>query len=360
MSPDRRRALLVVAAVLVLTVAGFVVWSQAGEDDQVVRSEPPATDESPEPGSPDPGTSSTGPEPAGGEPSVPDHLLVAGPDGVLVVAGGERRQVVTGPATVAVSDGRGGVLFQRTAGPGGDGDSTIWWQREGGDRPEALVAAREGEVLAMHDAAVVDGQAWAFYTVHVGGVGPDDTRQTLHRRALDGGEVVDLGEVGGWEASSGPISVGGGIVARQWYGEAHSRFDFGRADDGTPVAVPASPYGDDETCVDDIRCPSLVTIDRDGSRIAFVEGVMEGGIVVGWDAVVLEAGTGDEVLRVRLPLWEGLRLHSLDLGADHLLVNRVDASAEDDQPVRPAVVELATRRAGELADAGITRIDPLR
>jgi hypothetical protein len=282
-----------------------------------------------------------GPDPAA-QPGEP--LLIATEDGIVsVTADGAVEEVVPDAAAIAVDDTRGGVFFQeargRWDGQGSTEDATtIRWVTADGDAPIDLVAPESGQFLGLHDAIVLDGSAVVYYTRSEGSL-PDDMVDDLVRIDPDEATVTEVREVGGWEWFSDPISVTPSLIGASSYASVARAFEFfdhrGSTVDvaGNPLAEPAFDCG---------SCPDLVEVSPDGSTLAHVElGEDAGGFLTIPELVLVDAGTGDELLRLRLDRPDqGWVAASLDLGDGAVVINRFVSGEVGSELDRPWVIDL--------------------
>lgn len=242
------------------------------------------------------------------------ELLVAGPSGVfLVAADGTAALLVDSPAVYAIDDLNGGVLFQIER-----------WSRErrsivyrvaadGAAAVETLVPTPE-QGLTLNGMAVDGDETFVYYSRNEGS-SIDDTRETLRRYSLQTREVTELSEVGGWEASSFPISTSESLILLNWSAEVFHGMNFTdlRANEATVAADPDPPSSAFEDCG---ICPRLGELSADGGWLAYVERA-DGARQV----VIRHVASGAEIRRIELPDADWTPL-SLDLTTEHLVVNR--------------------------------------
>ena len=247
------------------------------------------------------------------------QLVVAGPDGVhLIDPDGTSRILIDGAAALAVDDLEGGVVFQQERGTR-ERMSTVFRVVAGGATAVATLVADPAQGLSLHDVVADDAEARIYYT-RSEGTTPGNTLDTLRRFGLGSRTVTEVMDVGAWESSSDPISIGGGLILLNWSAEGTFGMRFTNLG-GAPLDVVANPTPD-EGFFDCGLCPTTGELSSDGSRLVYRD------IVEGVDyAIVVDVATGDELHRIRLDGLNRWILTSFDLGPSHLVVNRSDNDA---------------------------------
>jgi hypothetical protein len=275
----------------------------------------------------------------------PASLLIAGPEGVsLVSATGPVRELVQGSVAAAVDDTRGGLVYQRSREHYGAGvpsnSTTIEWIKNGSGASTALVTPAAGQFLELHDAVELKGQPAVFYTRFEGGVGHEDTVHTLMRIDIPTGRQTTLRPVGGFEASSEPISVTASLIAMTRLENTKGAFEF-LTPDGTPVSPARNPLPPGSDC--DAPCPGLAELSPDAETLAYVErGADAQGYRIIPEVVLMHMNTGTELRRLRLDRPDqGWEPASLDLGNGVLVVNRLVSGEIDSAFAEPWVIDLA-------------------
>jgi hypothetical protein len=294
----------------------------------------------------------------------PRHgLLIANEDGVVRYGeDGSLAELVTGPVVFAVDDTRGGVFFQVRRGRfgPGEGSSTVWWVRAGSAVPEAyLVPSRPDHVLSLHDAVARDGSVIILYT-RGEGASIEDMADTLRTYDTTTRTVTVLGGVGGWEAGSEPVSIGGDTIAMTWYAEILNGFEFWDLA-GHEIPFPADPFGGD--FCEDRQCQWAAELAPDGETFAYFQQVPDaGGFLVNTDLVVVATATGEEVARVGVREEEDAWLpQSIDLAGTTAVVNREAPSRDgylepwvvDFGGPEPTIVEVPVAGTARLARAAV-------
>lgn len=297
-----------------------------------------------------------------------EDVLFAGSDGISVVAtdGQVVVHLVGGHVRVAVDDLRGGIVFQlgQRFTSNGRYDQIIYWLPVGDDTVVELVVAPVGNVQ-LHDVTEIDGRVAVLYTLDDLVVGFDNTK-TLWSYDLTNGDITELGIVGGWESGTGPISAGPEMIAYEWFAEIYSGFEF-LGMDGARIDAGADPYGPDEDCLDGIvfnyvteeerpGCPSHLTIDMDGTRIAYVSHVEDGqGYLTDYQVHVVTLA-GEELASIRLNRPDqGYGINGLELQGDRVIVNRTASDDWTAQQIEPLMIDILTGEVRFLAYAGYAR-----
>lgn len=193
-----------------------------------------------------------------------------------------------------------------------------------------------------------------------------DNTQTLWSYDLTSGDITELGIVGGWESGTGPISAGPEMIAYEWFAEIYSGFEF-LGMDGARIDARADPFGPDEDCLDGVvfnyvteeerpGCPSHLTIDMDGTRIAYVSRVEDSqGYLTDYQVHVV-ALDGEELASIRLNRPDqGYGIDGLELQGDRVIVNRTASAEWGAQRIEPLMIDIGTGEVRFLTYAGYAR-----
>ena len=134
----------------------------------------------------------------------------------------------------------------------------------------------------------------------------------LAQYRLGDGSVVDLGQIGGWEAGTSRLKLGGVTAVGEFYAEA-SRGLLSVREDGT--TIDPTSLGLEESYVDCSDCPRLYTITPNGQRLAWLDGN---------SLVVVDLGTGAEVQRAGVPGDLAASVDDIALSDNIAVLNRTD------------------------------------
>ena len=266
-------------------------------------------------------------------PGIGAQLLVAGADGVFLVdTDGTISLLIDSAAIFAVDDLNGGVLFQIERWSRG-GRSVVYRVRpDGTDAVKTLVPTSE-QGLTLNGVAVDGDETFAYYSRNEGST-IEDSKETLRRFSLDTREVTELSTIGGWESGAFPISVSQSLILYNWGAEAlHGMYltDL-QANDAAVAANPTPDEGYEDCWV----CPSLGELSHDGTRLVYLE------FDQGYQAVIRHVASGAEIRRIKFPFaGDDSRVVSFDLSATHLVVNLVNANADDNEPAVAWVYDLS-------------------
>lgn len=269
------------ALVALLTSVALVACSDGGDE--------PVTVDAPDPASPAAPPDDVGDEP---EPSALPPVLSAGPDGVQVLADGEVTTFVDEAVDVAHDVGDGRVATDvgariRVVSPDG---RQLDVRVPGGERADE-VDLLDAFVSAGRPLVVVATVAF-----------PDDEEPSgdLLLINLESGLSTRLGDSLAPEYGVGWADHGGGLVAVTAFADLTESVSF-VSESGDPVLDARSP-------TDDLpyNAPPLViaaALSPDGERLAWLEGPDFDGasdrtVGEGWDLVVAERETLDEVARI--------------------------------------------------------------
>ncbi len=268
--------------------------------------------------------------------NVTQALIVANGDGAFLVDGDFMFQLVAGPVELALDDGEGGLVFQRSsdafAFPPDPAATIISYLPADSFDPQELLLPTGEQYLHLRDAK--DGIVW--YTRRAGDT-PDNTRETLRTYDLETRTVEQFAITGGWESGALEGSVGGSNVATYWSSEAATGFAF-HSESGELIGFPGNPYESEQFCGDgqlydgasgqsvDLPCYEFAELSDDG-RLAYYEAGFN-GIEVRWILVVVDLESGKELFRqdVNRPD-QGWKPNTIDLSANMALVNRTETGA---------------------------------
>jgi hypothetical protein len=303
-------------------------------------------------------TTTTEPEAA----VVPTGILVASESGIVLIDGANATTLLDEPASVAVDDLMGGVVYQGPRANGGYGepeDTIVWWLPAGAETPQSLLVPTGDQRLRLVAVERIDGSPTVVYIRSENPGDFENAEDTLRLYDFDTAVVTEIRTVGGWESGSGQITFGGGIFASNWFGEAYSGFDFFDAE-GNGVEVGGNPYPSGVICFDGTidpgggRCYDNVAISPDGSLLAYTRLIADDdGIVTQRDLVVVSTTDGTELHRMPLRTEEPFSIASLEIRDDLVLVNRFAFLMDDPEPA--VVVDLGTGTVGSLDVPGIAR-----
>ncbi len=264
-----------------------------------------------------------------------DALIVANDDGAFLVEDEFLFQLVTGPVELALDDGVGRLVFQRSsdafAGAEPDPEATIIdYLPPDSFEPQELLVPTGQQYLQLRDAA--DGMVW--YTRREGD-SPDTATETLRAYDMDTRAVDEFAVTGGWESGAIEVSVGGTNVAAFWSAEAATGFAF-YSESGALVSFGGNPYEFEQFCGDgqlydaasnqsvDEPCYEYAELSDDG-RLAYYE-VGFDGVQVRWVLVVVDLDSGTELFRQDLNRPDqGWKPATIDLGPERVLVNRAQS-----------------------------------
>lgn len=258
------------------------------------------------------------------------ELLVAGPDGVVLVnENGSVELLVDAPATFAIDDLNGGVLFQRERGSR-ERRSIVYRVRAGGAEAIQTLVPTPEQGLTLNGAVTIGDEMFIYYSRNEGTT-ETDTRETLRRYSLETRDVTELRSIGGWESGSFPVSISDSLILYNWSAEGFfgMRFSDLEANDAAVAANPTPPDGF-ESCSE---CPQFGELSHDGTRLVYWE------FDRGQQAVIRHVASGAEVRRIDLPMaGDDADVVSFDLSAEFLVVNL--ASADDRTPAPALLYDL--------------------
>lgn len=292
---------------------------------------------------------------------MPTGILVASESGIVLVDGANTTTLLDEPASVAVDDLMGGVVYQRAvadAGYGDPEDTIVWWLPAGAETPQTLLVPTGDPLLELVGVERIDGSPTVVYIRSENPGDFENAEDTLRLYAFDSGEVTEIRTVGGWESGAGQITFGGGVFASNWFGEAYSGLGFFDAE-GNDVELGGDPYPSGDICFDGTidpgggRCsttsPSLPMAQLAYTRLA----ADDDGIARRRDLVVVTAAEGTKLTRLSLRTDEPFSVDALDIRSDVVLVNQFAFLVDDREP--EAVIDLETSTVVPLDVLGIAR-----
>ena len=241
----------------------------------------------------------------------------------------------------AIGDTRGGVIIHPDRGPFfyRGSASIVFWIPQGGSAAQQLLVPAVDQGLQLED-VVVQGNSVGVYYTRLEGSLPDDMLQTLRRFDLDTKAVSPIADVAGWESGTWNFSVGGDLIVNEWAGEAYYGFGF-RELDGALFDWTLDPTaGALFDCYPE--CPDAISVSPGGHRFAYAQRTAG----VHW-VTIIDVESGDTVAYFSLPggVYE---IHSIDLGNDYMVVNRVEEGNE--WYIHPLLIEI------DLASLGVSEI----
>lgn len=293
---------------------------------------------------------------------VDTALTVANPEGAFLVDGDFAFQLIEGPVELAIADGSGGLVFQRSS----DNfllDPTatiISYLPADSFQPRELLVPTGEQYLYLRD--VQDGAVW--YTRREGD-NPDTARETLRTYDLGSKTVDEFAVTGGWESGSIEVSVGGPNVVAFWSAEAATGFTF-YAESGGQVGVDGDPY-DTGFCGDGTGVYNTTTGDKVGApcyeyaelshdgRLAYYERAFDGA-QVRFVLVVVDLDSGEELFRQDLDRPDqGWVPKGMDLRGDQIIVNRTETGVRDAPYTDAFIIDLTSGSVVKIGLAGQAR-----
>jgi hypothetical protein len=197
-------------------------------------------------------------------------VAVAGADGLHLLTAGDDRIISLEAFDDVVADPSGDGWFVQDFVEFNDSAAPRTIRRIGNDGSDTVVVTAEaGTYLAIHDAAVVDGQPTLFYSVNLIREDPQfEVLDELFAMDLATGEQTKLADVGGWEAGVS-VRYGDGLLVGIWSSEAQVRpWSVDLAGNLDPLDV--TQAGLQEGYSDDPAAPVALTISTGGTRLAWV------------------------------------------------------------------------------------------
>jgi hypothetical protein len=353
--PDNRRPILLGVAIglIVALVVGLIAFALTREDDgtttdttavtlattiapTTVPEQPtttalveetttlPATTEAPTTTAPAPTT--TGPDPSGWPSGF--VLTLAADDGVhLLGPNGANTIVVPEDVDIALPiPGTQDFVVQDRSGRNGDPAQTAI-RRVGPGGAGLLIEPPGDTFLRLHDVRSVGGNPVILYTTDVGD-NPDNQLETLFEFRLADGSTVELGPVGGWEAGTSRLHLGGVTVVGEYFAEATSGLLSVRQDGTT---IDPRSLGLEEGYDDCSTCPRRFTITPNGQQLAWMDGN---------ELVVVDLGTGAEVKRAGVPGDLAAAVADISLFDGIAVLNRTASGLTNDVFGNAVIVDL--------------------
>ena len=283
-------------------------------------------------------------------------VLVANESGVVLLDGEISKVLLDEPASIAVDDLMGGLVFQGPRAQGGYGeplDTVVWWLPADAETPQSLLVPTGDQRLRLVGVESIGGSPAVVYIRSENPGDFDNAKDTLRLYDFDTGDVAEIRTVGGWESGTAGVTFGEGIFASNWFGEAYSGFDFFDTS-GNDVTVAGDPYGDaicfdgmlepgseDSGAITGGPCFDNVAISPDGTRIGYTTIARDDeGIVRSLDLVVVATSDGSELYRLTLRTEQPFSVAALDIRGDVVLLNQRAFLMEDIGPAE--IVDLAT------------------
>jgi hypothetical protein len=235
------------------------------------------------------------------------------------------------PAMLRVMDDfAGGLVYQTDR-------NAILWLESGADRPVVVASVDDpgAESVTIEDIVVVDGavELWFSRWRGLDWEDSDDIEhvvQSLERVVIDGGQAIEVAQIGGWESDTA-VTVGGDTVgienwAEGFYAFAVTDFEMERVPQPWNPYDPIEPQG-----VGCEGCPTRLVVSDDGSRAVFLTPVAQEAMILP-ALVVIDLGSGEEVSRIEVsgfgwPLSspaEGPDITMIDILGDLVLINGAD------------------------------------
>lgn len=258
-----------------------------------------------------PTTTSPATSPATTAPLPPSGLgyVVAGAEGVELIDGRETiTRIAQEGATVALDDGRGGVVYQRSPG-GGEADpasisavAAIVHVPAEAD-PAVLASDVPGVSLSrLYDVVEIDGRTIVVVVEFRNPGEISETGEWLVEYDLGSGSVREVAQVAGSERSVEAVTWDGSRYVVETVGDGLAVFSTVTRDGAVESWSGALP----SQCTTDGPCPRLRVATPDGERLVLVDGP---DIVI-WNRTtdsaesILQGEAGDEVrgLRVEWPI----------------------------------------------------------
>jgi hypothetical protein len=282
--------------------------------------------------------------PLSGETPLPGTVIVAADTGVWVNAyQGGSTQLITWSTPIefeedaidfAIDDTRGGFIVQPDRGSYSytGADAIAYWIPKGEAALRSVLVPAEDQGLVIED-VVAQGETVGIYYTRTEGSLPEDASQTLRRFDLDTKAVEEIVQTGGWESGSNDISIGGDLILANGAGEAFlwvNLYDLS----GNLTSSPANPLPDGEfDCYP--TCGWGAALNPDGTQLVYP--TVADGVTT---FTIANVADGSIAMTFTLPSQGAWQVESLDLGADFLVVNRVEEGSVWNSPAW--VVDLAS------------------
>ncbi len=202
----------------------------------------------------------------------PGAVLTAGPRGVVLHQGGERRTLTTEPMAIALDSGDGRVIVSRETGPGARRPLVLG---DDGSLAPLFDDSLWPDDVRLHDIEVVDGRRLLLYGVQTAMDDPVAADETLYVIDLETQERTLVAEgISGWEFGTGRLHLAttGLIVGEEYGGVSRGIFI-----DDVPIPGQASalPTPDDlrlqESYSECGDCPRGFTVTSDGGTVAWID-----------------------------------------------------------------------------------------
>ena len=292
--------------------------------------------------------------PAGSDVAV----LVANDAGAFLVDRDFSFQLVEGPVELAVDDGVGGVVFQRTSDRWlNDPRATIvYYLPPDSFEPQELLVPTGEQYLKLWE---VDAKE-VWYSRSEGDT-PETSTETLRTYDLATRTVDQLAVTGGWESGSISVSVADGVAVVYWSAEGTTGFEYYDADSAHRIGFDGDPYLNTGFCADGAvivdeydglalgeGCSEYAALDN--SRLAYTERVFDGE-QVRYILVIVDLDSGTELFRQDLERPDqGWAPREIDLRDGHVLVNRTETGVHDAPYIEAILIDLDT---GDLTETGL-------
>lgn len=290
-------------------------------------------------------------------------VIVGNDDGAFLVDADFSFQLVEGPVELAVDDGVGGVVFQRTSDRGRREPraTIVYYVPPDSFEPRELLVPTGEQYLKLWE--VDAGEVW--YSRREGD-SPETSSETLRTYDFASRTVDQLAITGGWEAGTMSVSVADSVAVAYWSAEATTGFEYYDSDSAHRIGFGGDPYQNTGFCVDGGEvydefsgellvegCFEYAALDN--SRLAYIERAFD-GVQVRYLVVVVDLDGGAELFRRDLERPDqGWVPREIDLLDDHLLVNRTGTGAFDAPYVDAVLFDLTTGTVTEIGVAGQTR-----
>jgi hypothetical protein len=216
----------------------------------------------------------------------PSVIVTAGRNGIVSRVGDERKTITTESVTMALALDDGTHVAQRRSGERFlDGGIDEWPKSdtvpllisEGGGIPTVplLDADKLDGFVILHDFSVVEGRRLLLYSVDRNSWGGDGDggNEELFVLDLDTRDSVDLGSIGGWEATTSRLTLGSsGLIIGTGFGACCAPGSFQAfVVPGSPAAAKPLPtladFGLDSARSDDCDCPTGFALNADGTAL---------------------------------------------------------------------------------------------
>ncbi len=211
-----------------------------------------------------------------------DDLLLFDNDTAYRFENGQALALADGPFVEVVTDGSGGVVFQRESL-----ERRVWWQPAGSTgAQELLVVDGENNSLELTGFWRNEDGPEILYQRNLRGGGPENTETTLRSYRFADGSVNELAGTGGWEYGTSFTSVTATEAVGFWGAEGYVGIERLELQTGNRL-VPEL----DEPFFD-LNIANVVTV-VDGRLLGVVSNGDEGTQEVAW---LDEVGLVDEVV----------------------------------------------------------------